>query len=523
MFPSVLRDEAVSVVYPEMVAEYLTEHARQDVAHIGAPPLALASIAPPAAAAPIMPPVTLLPAPPAAAPVVPPASPAAVAPPLALQPSEVSALAAVSMPPALDLVSPAPAAAPMAQAAFVPLAAPSPGEALAAVSPGPAIAHADSAVPAAPLAATPSALAPSDGASEAADVSPIATAPTDVAVTLPAAPALPEARAATASVEMTAVQPPPVATAAQTVAPALVAAPVQAVAPVALQPPTTGLPAAVPIAPTGTTPLLIASAPAAAVPALAPQPDAPELAASALDPEEMITHATARFTCARIRARFQPDAGVVALAGHVQNEADKARLAAELKAVPGIDRVVLDDVSIVGEPYCHVLAFLDRPGLKRSSDQRDNLAAAGAAVTLGATVAESGLLSLRAGMPLELNLAGPEFAAFVYISYFTSDGRVYHLLPTERGDDHRVLPNQRFKLGGAGGRGVPARIGPPFGLDIVLAVASSKPLFAARRPMMEPATAYLAAMDAALRDQGRATGESSLEYAYFLIRTRAGP
>ena len=165
-------------------------------------------------------------------------------------------------------------------------------------------------------------------------------------------------------------------------------------------------------------------------------------------------------------------------------------LTKRLADVTGVRQVTRTDLHLVGEPYCRVLELLDRPELRRSDDQSQTIAAI-------AQPAQSGVLTLKAGMPLALQLTGPDYPSYVYVDYFTADGRVYHLLPTASLSDHRLRPNERLTIGGQNGRGVKATIGPPFGLDLVVALASDVPLWAQARPVAESADAYLAGLAAA--------------------------
>jgi hypothetical protein len=234
-----------------------------------------------------------------------------------------------------------------------------------------------------------------------------------------------------------------------------------------------------------------------------------------LDPEEEVRRAIAGFECARIGAKLDHGASVLALFGHVRSDAERLRLLDRAARTPGIQRVDTSGLRVVGEPYCGVLTFLDRAELKRSEDQRQDLAAMGAS-------AQAGIRRYFRGSALELTMTAPEFESFIYVDYFSSDGRVHHLLPTER-PDNRFAAEQTVMVGGEKGRGRRTVVGPPYGLDLVLAVASSEPLLLRPRPATEGAAEYLAALEEsirALRERGFAL---QLEYAYFLAYTAERP
>jgi alpha-D-ribose 1-methylphosphonate 5-triphosphate synthase subunit PhnI len=65
------------------------------------------------------------------------------------------------------------------------------------------------------------------------------------------------------------------------------------------------------------------------------------------------------------------------VAGHVRSEAERLRLIERAGEVEGVGHVNATELRIVGNPYCHVLTFLDSSGLERSEDQCQDLAAMG--------------------------------------------------------------------------------------------------------------------------------------------------
>jgi hypothetical protein len=231
-------------------------------------------------------------------------------------------------------------------------------------------------------------------------------------------------------------------------------------------------------------------------------------------PERAVAAALKNLDCARVSARFDPGRQVVELAGHVSSGAQQAHLRQQLANLPNV-RVVQDQaLSIVGDPFCRVLTFLERPGLARSEDQKQDLAR-----IIGAA-GEAGVVRFTDGMLLRLDLQAPKFPSYVYVDYFTADGKVHHLLPGDDPRGNRFAPDERFVLGGATGRGPRnARIGPPYGLDLVVAIASDAPLFSPPRRTTESAAAYLAALHATLDDRSRRGTPPRLEYAYFIINT----
>jgi hypothetical protein len=105
------------------------------------------------------------------------------------------------------------------------------------------------------------------------------------------------------------------------------------------------------------------------------------------------------------------------------------------------------------------------------------------------------------------------------VDYFSSSGEVYHLLAGNDPRGNRFAPDEAFTVGGARGRGLQATIAPPYGLDLVVAIASSEPLFAKPRPVAERAPSYLDALAGILTENTKRGRSFRVEYAYFVINT----
>jgi hypothetical protein len=138
------------------------------------------------------------------------------------------------------------------------------------------------------------------------------------------------------------------------------------------------------------------------------------------------------------------------------------------------------------------------------------LASAGAGGKLPVSIGgETGLAHLRFGNPIEPRIGAPDFKSFVTLDYFSADGGLYHF-PTQPAASDRPA-SQASVLGAGAVVTVPAsQIGcalPPYGKDdLMVVIASSRPLFPADRPFTEPPQAYLPALEDAIR---RATAAGS--------------
>lgn len=115
---------------------------------------------------------------------------------------------------------------------------------------------------------------------------------------------------------------------------------------------------------------------------------------------------------------------------------------------------------------------------------------------------------LSAGDPLVLEIQAPARPVQLQVDYFTIDGSVVHLLPNPSDGGAALAAGASRRLGEkAGGEkageGKPQSgrywtIGPPFGTEMLLTIATAAPLFPTPRPEQEPAADYLAALTDAL-------------------------
>jgi hypothetical protein len=244
---------------------------------------------------------------------------------------------------------------------------------------------------------------------------------------------------------------------------------------------------------------------------LAAEPVVPRIS-TGRDPESEIEDVVRGYGCARVSALYEINNGAVTLSGHLRSAADRDDLLDNLVRIPGVSRVEAADLHIIGDPYCRVLAFLSRPEFVRSDDERADISAIGDPV-------QASVDRIEAGTLLEMEMIAPDFPSHIYVDYFAVDGNVYHLLPTNTLDEGRFEPDQRFGLGGGYERGLKVKIGPPFGLDLILAIASSEPLFDAVRPTVENAEDYLAALGAAIDAAEARNPDLRLGFAYHLMYT----
>lgn len=126
--------------------------------------------------------------------------------------------------------------------------------------------------------------------------------------------------------------------------------------------------------------------------------------------------------------------------------------------------------------------------------------------------------TLADGQDLVLDLRSAEGAGAVLVDYFTVDGSVVHLLPNPSEPTAALEPGVFRRIGERSGRTRFWTIGPPFGTELIIVVASPAPLFPVPRPEAEPAAAYLPELQRALVGPA---GNGALAAALFI--TTQGP
>ncbi|MEI8394522.1 MAG: serine/threonine-protein kinase [Rhodospirillaceae bacterium] len=102
------------------------------------------------------------------------------------------------------------------------------------------------------------------------------------------------------------------------------------------------------------------------------------------------------------------------------------------------------------------------------------------------------------GEKLIVTVEAPQFIPFLQIDYFTLDGQVLHLLPNPLERDGRLPPSGRRTVGDPANNGRFWVVGAPFGVELIIVIASNQPLFARPHPEVEVAGKYLTDLAAAL-------------------------
>ena len=125
----------------------------------------------------------------------------------------------------------------------------------------------------------------------------------------------------------------------------------------------------------------------------------------------------------------------------------------------------------------------------------------------------------RKGETLMVELTAPRAPSHVHLAYVQADGRVAHLVQSDA-SHLRTLDNGQRVLFGDGKEGRTAFVvAPPFGREMLIAVASRAPLFAAPRPQHEDVGPFLAALAREVRERS-GNAERSVRAAVLTLITR---
>jgi tRNA A-37 threonylcarbamoyl transferase component Bud32 len=252
-----------------------------------------------------------------------------------------------------------------------------------------------------------------------------------------------------------------------------------------------------------------AALPTPTPPAPSPSPPAAQLASAGLDTiRQQVAQLAASQNCALIDGGMR-DGGNVTLNGVAgASAADALRQALAGLTIPG---AVDWRVSSVDPIFCPVLETLHpiAPAFGASGPR------------LGLALADS-KTRLADGEHILPRLVMPDFRGSLRVDYVGHDGNVQHLYPQLADPAQGITatdPPRVFQAGetvnlGDPHPGHPAwEVGPPYGTDMIIAIASSQPLFdRPRRGNIEPEADYArdlrAAVDAAQRRGVRLAGSA---------------
>ncbi|QDY71243.1 DUF4384 domain-containing protein [Qingshengfaniella alkalisoli] len=219
--------------------------------------------------------------------------------------------------------------------------------------------------------------------------------------------------------------------------------------------------------------------------------------------------------CARLQAVFEPDSGSILLTGHVPEEALLTPVTDSLQQLLGGAIPVRDSVRVLPPPQCGVLRAVSTVGLPQSTDQFTD------SRLIGQT-AQAREYFYNGGDRLSFDLTGPDYDAYLYVDYFDASGQVIHLEPNTQVPLRQLSSDQEATIGApsANHPSLEISIGPPYGQEIALAIATSVPLHDGTRPMVEPADPYLDFLRERVAVLRTEQPDFKGEWVYFFLTTR---
>lgn len=220
--------------------------------------------------------------------------------------------------------------------------------------------------------------------------------------------------------------------------------------------------------------------------------------------------------CSRLQVSFDPDTVTLRIDGHVPEGDAKAPILDALQARMGNDISVQDNMLVLPEPQCGVLAGVEATGLPQSTDQITNPLVVG-------EDAHARVFRFVGGQDFVLDATGPDYSAYVYVDYFDTGGNVLHLSPNHSVPLIKTLPKASFTLDPFvdSGEAFRLQIGAPYGQDIAVAFAASRPLYDEIRPIVEPAAPYLDWLRDRIAEARAADPDFKGEWIYFFVSTSA--
>lgn len=234
-------------------------------------------------------------------------------------------------------------------------------------------------------------------------------------------------------------------------------------------------------------------------PVPAPPPPEPEPEAPPVSPAlTTLRTAIQNIRCAALN--LAEDEGRLTITGTATSESIRPQLQAILdRHAPGQPHRI--DLRLASPALCEPLTLVE------------SLRAANTTATAPLTIRPASPdAAYLGGQELVFDVTAPDFPAHLQVDYYTADGNVVHLLPNPLETSGQTEAGALRRLGDRTAGGRFWTIGPPFGNELIVVVASASPLFPTPRPEAEAAAAYLPELKRALDG----AGASALAAALFI-------
>jgi hypothetical protein len=130
---------------------------------------------------------------------------------------------------------------------------------------------------------------------------------------------------------------------------------------------------------------------------------------------------------------------------------------------------------------------------------------------LGLALEAVGGAMLLEGDPLNLDISFPSYDSFLHVAYIQRSGEVGHILPGHGQLWPARAANYVERTG--------YEVAPPYGVEMILALATEEPLFSPPRPQFEPAEAFLEALRQRLAELTASDPDTRIAVSHLLVTT----
>ena len=203
-----------------------------------------------------------------------------------------------------------------------------------------------------------------------------------------------------------------------------------------------------------------------------PAPPEPDVPVSKLDLSDL-----GKLACGHVVAQTREGQSV--LSGYVASDEDLKRVKS---IAANVKNTSLGDITVAPWPQCEALQTLEKPLAMENRPVIDIGPASG----------------FRSGDVLGIHISAPSQISYLYIAYIQADGTVVNLAQPKGVVAQPTLPSATLVFGdGLEGRDK-FTISPPFGPEMIIAIASRSPLFDGELPVQQTEREYLSALRRAL-------------------------
>ncbi len=235
----------------------------------------------------------------------------------------------------------------------------------------------------------------------------------------------------------------------------------------------------------------------------------------AVNPAELadqVSRAVASFQCAEVKPSLIGEQDV-RLTGFVSSNDELGSLRTATSSVANVGSIDASGVGIYPLSHCKLVKLINET------------AAPSSALPAPRLQFNNPDLVYKGGDTLIVNAGGTAaYNGYLYVDYLDNEGNVVHMLPMQLHPDNRMKAGQVITLGtpsegGKAGERV-YQIEGPYGPNLIVAIASPKPLFKkARVDEQESAELYLSALAQELRAAAADPGGRRLVATYTMFNT----